>query len=263
MSILHALATLLLGTPLAVWGAILCVLVLADAIGNREFAAELGLKYPNIVNGFVICLIYAALLPLIVAAHLYTHSVIPNGLFPLPGSAHGGIALIFDLAIYFFVADFFYYWWHRAQHHFPRLWAWHAVHHSDAHVNATTYVRQHWNEVGIQALVVTIPLLILFGNTKIPLACGWAFTAWNFFIHANRDIGSGVWSRIVTTPNQHRMHHATDEAYHNTNFASHFPLWDIAFGTFAEGRKGPIETGLTAKDQHLRGIQIDMLWTRR
>jgi sterol desaturase/sphingolipid hydroxylase (fatty acid hydroxylase superfamily) len=59
------------------------------------------------------------------------------------------------------LVDLWMYWWHRINHSVPLLWRFHAVHHSDRELDATSAVRFHTGEIvfsGIARLLV-LPLL--------------------------------------------------------------------------------------------------------
>lgn len=244
-------------TPAILWGAILIVGTFIDLTINRRFGEQIGAKLRNMANGMLVCAIYALLVPLV---HMARERIIPpgqSGILPFDFPSQNSLIVILQVAAYYVIVDFFYYWWHRAQHRFRPLWLWHGVHHSDTNFNATTYVRQHWSEIVIQAFVVSLPVLFLFGDTTPPVIAVLFFTVWNFFVHADVKIGAGFWSRILTTPQQHRIHHALDAKHHNKNFAAHFPIWDLVFGTYCAAEKGvKPPTGL---EETIPGLQMRFL----
>jgi len=55
---------------------------------------------------------------------------------------------------------------------------------------------------------------------------------------------------LVTTSNQHRIHHSLDPAQRESNFACNAIVWDRVFGTY---RDGPVQaTGLGPRVPGLR-----------
>jgi hypothetical protein len=60
-------------------------------------------------------------------------------------------------------------------------------------------------------------------------------SAWGMFIHVSeRSLKNGrlgILQHLIITPAHHRVHHARDPLYIDTNFASVLPLWDWLFGT--------------------------------
>lgn len=139
-------------------------------------------------------------------------------------------ALLFIL--YLLAYDFLYYWLHRAQHRSDALWSIHKLHHSETHVNVTTTLRVHWIEEVLKALIIVLPVSLLFD--AMPQA-GWLAAIlgiWLFFVHANLRISFGPLSWLLTSPAAHRIHHSVDHPQSNRNFAVIFPVWDIVFGTY-------------------------------
>lgn len=159
--------------------------------------------------------------------------------------------------------DFFYYWTHRCQHRFAPLWRIHELHHSDPSFNVTTTLRVHWLEDLIKIVTVLTPAALLIdAPTGVPALLAWVGGAWLFFIHANARIGFGPLNGVLVTPAVHRVHHSSEMAHRDRNFAAYFSLWDRLFGTYcapvagqwpAVGTDGaPPATALAA---HLRPLR--------
>jgi hypothetical protein len=73
---------------------------------------------------------------------------------------------------------------------------------------------------------------------------------WGSMIHIGENLIEdgrlGFLNRIVLTPSHHRVHHARNPLYMDTNFCNLLPIWDKVFGTFQnEDRKIPIEYGIS------------------
>ena len=73
---------------------------------------------------------------------------------------------------------------------------------------------------------------------------------WGAFIHIGenlvQDARFGFLNRIILTPSHHRVHHAKNPLYMDTNFCNLLPVWDKVFGTYQdEDRSIPIEYGIT------------------
>lgn len=135
--------------------------------------------------------------------------------------------------------DLLYYAYHRAQHHFPFLWAIHELHHADEELNATSSYRTYWLEMPVQAILVLTPTLVLFGglgprHATIVLACTLFFL---IFSHANLRLALGPLGGWVIGPQVHRLHHSRLPAHRDCNFAQYFPVIDRLFGTFVEPGK--------------------------
>jgi sterol desaturase/sphingolipid hydroxylase (fatty acid hydroxylase superfamily) len=137
------------------------------------------------------------------------------------------------------VIDFLYYWTHRAQHRFALLWRLHELHHSDPSFNVTTTLRVHWLEELMKLVTVLLPAALLVdAPAGVPTLLVWAGAMWLFFIHANARIGFGPLDRVLVSPAVHRVHHSTEPAHHDRNFAAYFSFWDVLFGTYHAPPRG-------------------------
>jgi sterol desaturase/sphingolipid hydroxylase (fatty acid hydroxylase superfamily) len=82
--------------------------------------------------------------------------LLPLVTFATPFSLIDGKTLPFVVAfvMYLLAADLGEYLFHRAQHAIPWLWRLHALHHSDADMNATTTERHFWGDQFIKAVTI-------------------------------------------------------------------------------------------------------------
>jgi len=127
--------------------------------------------------------------------------------------------------------DFAQYWLHRAFHS-PRLWAYHAIHHSASDVNWTTTFRTHpVNYLVSTALLTMLARIVGFADMAILIAAPIFFFsgAWT---HANLDWTFGPFRYVIASPVFHRWHHSAEAERREANYAPLFPVWDLAFGTF-------------------------------
>lgn len=153
--------------------------------------------------------------------------------------------------VWLFARDFFYYWFHRLQHSSKWLWAQHALHHSDEHVNATTTVRHHWLEMPLTAIFVYVPLSILFEPPVLTYGLVAAAVSWlGLTNHMNIRIGFGRFGWLISSPQNHRIHHSTRPEHLDKNFAAYFPIWDVLFGTYYKpARTEYPSTGLSSGER--------------
>ena len=73
---------------------------------------------------------------------------------------------------------------------------------------------------------------------------------WGAFIHVGenliKDGRLGFLNNIILTPSHHRVHHARNPLYMDTNFCNLLNIWDKVFGTFQHEQKHiKIEYGIT------------------
>ena len=162
--------------------------------------------------------------------------------------------------------DFIYYWKHRAAHLIRWFWSAHVVHHSSEHYNLSTALRQPWNNHFTGHVLLSTPLVIIGFH---PILIGFVASLnllYQFWIHTEAIDKCPKWfEAIFNTPSHHRVHHATNPRYLDSNFAGILIVWDKIFGTFVpelEGEKinygvvKPIETYNPVKIAFVEMINI-------
>ncbi len=154
---------------------------------------------------------------------------------PQPQGIFGyAIAALF----YFLVTDFFYYWFHRWQHKTSFLWEQHKLHHSEQSLNVTSTWRVHWLEEPLIIIFLALPMGLLFQFNGLQLGLlSFAHILWLQFIHMNLKIELGWFSKIMTGPQYHRIHHSFQTKHLDKNFAAFFPIFDLLFGTYYHPRR--------------------------
>lgn len=146
-----------------------------------------------------------------------------------------------------FLTDFTFYWFHRASHRVRWLWCTHVTHHSSERMNFSTAMRQNATNIFNGGWLLYVWLAFAGFN---PIWIGVCFAlslVYQFFIHTTL-VGKlhPAIEFIFNTPNHHRVHHASNPGYIDTNYAGVFIIWDRLFGTFAEERADqPIRYGIT------------------
>jgi sterol desaturase/sphingolipid hydroxylase (fatty acid hydroxylase superfamily) len=139
------------------------------------------------------------------------------------------------------VLDFSFYVAHVAMHAIPALWRFHAVHHSDPAVDVTTTIRQHPGE-GVIRYAFTAAFAIAIGAGPVAFAAYRLAVAISGLLeHANVRVPSwldGVLSLVFTWPTLHKVHHARDPRYTDTNYGNLVSWWDRLFSTFTPARYG-------------------------
>ncbi len=142
------------------------------------------------------------------------------------------LPLWLQAAAVFIISDFLLYFLHRYFHHSPRLWPFHAIHHSPEEVDWLSTFRFHpvntWLSFALtDALVMAIGfspasvgVLALFNMLYSPL------------VHANLNWTFGGFKYLFASPVFHRWHHTSQAEGMDKNFAPTFPIIDVMFGTF-------------------------------
>jgi sterol desaturase/sphingolipid hydroxylase (fatty acid hydroxylase superfamily) len=131
--------------------------------------------------------------------------------------------------------DCWQYWWHRLNHRVPLFWRFHAVHHADAELDASSGVRFHTGEIVLSFLArllvlpligLTIPQLLLYEALALPII---------LFHHSNVRLPAAVdrslrW--LIVTPWMHYVHHSRWQPETDSNYSSFLSVWDRIFGSF-------------------------------
>ena len=140
--------------------------------------------------------------------------------------------------------------WHYGAHKVRLLWCLHSPHHAPQNLNMTV-AWVHFFAEGYYTALVQAPLLMLLGVEPGMLVVIMAFeVTWGTFIHAGeRSFRTGRFGParfFIITPSYHRVHHAKNPLYMDTNFCSLLPFWDWIFGTLQPLRdEVKIEYGIT------------------
>lgn len=143
------------------------------------------------------------------------------------------------------------YWiWHYLGHRVRLFWCLHAPHHAPATMNLTV-AWVHFFAEGYYTAAVQVPILMLLGVSPGMAAIILVIDGtWGTFIHCGEDAfknGRFGWmEKLFITPSHHRVHHARNPLYMDTNFCVLLPFWDWLFGTLQNERKEvQIEYGIT------------------
>ena len=150
------------------------------------------------------------------------------------------------VALCFVLDDLAYYWWHRAAHRVRWLWASHVSHHSSQHYNLSTALRQPWTSAFTPALLFKVPLLLIGFPLPMILFVGSANLVYQFWIHTEAiDRLPRAFEWLFNTPSHHRVHHATNPRYLDSNYGGVFIVWDRLFASFvAEEKADPPRYGI-------------------
>jgi len=130
--------------------------------------------------------------------------------------------------------DYTLYVWHVLTHRVPFLWRFHAVHHVDLDLDASTALRFHFGEMIISVAWRSAQVLII-GISPL------SFAAWQMFLfpsilfhHSNVRLPVDLerkLNRFVVTPRMHGIHHSIVRRETDSNWSSGLTIWDWLHGT--------------------------------
>ena len=130
--------------------------------------------------------------------------------------------------------DYTLYVWHVLTHRVPVLWRFHAVHHIDLDLDASTAVRFHFGELTLstpwrlaQVVVIgTSPLALSIWQTGLLMSI--------LFHHSNLELPLAIERRlgcVFVTPRMHGIHHSQVHSETDSNWSSGLTVWDWLHGT--------------------------------
>lgn len=129
------------------------------------------------------------------------------------------------------VVDLVSYWTHRAFHHVPWLWKFHAIHHSSRQLDWLAGSRLHIVDVVVMRLVGFAPIFVA-GFAPSAVYAYLAFISFHaVYIHANVNHRWPGLRHLLATPEFHHWHHSAEDEGIDKNFAVLLPLLDRLFGT--------------------------------
>lgn len=135
----------------------------------------------------------------------------------------------------FLALDYSIYLWHVVNHRAPGLWRFHAVHHVDRELDASTGVRFHFGEMSLTAALRAVQILGIGVDRRTLALWQRLLTLSVVFHHSNLRLPIGFERRLslfIVTPRMHGVHHSERKDESDRNFASLLSIWDILHGTW-------------------------------
>ncbi|GJL95041.1 MAG: sterol desaturase [Hyphococcus sp.] len=145
------------------------------------------------------------------------------------------VGLWVQILVSVFVLDSLTYIEHRFLHKYYILWRAHRAHHGDTQIDATTSLRFHPFETLLRS-AFGIPFIFMLGVPPEAVLVYFAVNVlMNTWSHANITLPGSVdrvISKVIITPNMHRLHHSALPEHLDKNFGTIFAMWDQLFGTY-------------------------------
>jgi sterol desaturase/sphingolipid hydroxylase (fatty acid hydroxylase superfamily) len=149
------------------------------------------------------------------------------------------------LLLLFLGVEFCYYWYHRAGHEVRWFWASHVVHHTPTRFNLTAAYRLGWTAGLTGTALFFLPLMLLGFHPVAVFATLGINLLYQFWLHTESVPALGWFDRVFNSPSNHRVHHATNLRYLDSNYGGILIIFDRMFGTYsAETADEPCRYGL-------------------
>ncbi len=150
----------------------------------------------------------------------------------------------------YIVWEFAHFIYHFLAHKVRILWCLHSTHHAPEAMNLSVTYAHFFLEAPYADIIRTTICILLGVNPAMLFVIMFVDGTWGGFIHIGENIARdgrfGFLNKIVLTPSHHRVHHAKNPNYMDTNFCNLLNIWDKVFGTYQpEDITVPIEYGIT------------------
>ncbi len=140
--------------------------------------------------------------------------------------------------------------YHYLGHKVRIFWCLHSTHHAPEEMNLSVTHAHFFLEAPYADVIRTTICILLGVQPEVLFAVMFIDGTYGAFIHIGenlvKDARFGFLNKIMLTPSHHRVHHARNPLYMDTNFCNLLNIWDRIFGTYQEEQKSiQIEYGIT------------------
>ena len=152
----------------------------------------------------------------------------------------------------YIVWEFSHFIYHYLAHKVRLFWCLHSTHHAPESMNLSVSYAHFFLEAPYADVIRTSICILAGVNPPLLFLIMFIDGTWGTFIHVGenimKDARMGILNRIILTPSHHRVHHARNPLYMDTNFCNLLNIWDKLFGTLQhEQPELPIQYGITRK----------------
>ncbi|MEQ8217704.1 MAG: sterol desaturase family protein [Arenibacter sp.] len=155
---------------------------------------------------------------------------------------------IYGYIVWEFGHFLYHYWGHKVR----LFWCLHSTHHAPEQMNLSVSHAHFFLEAPYADAIRTTVCILLGVEPIMLFLIMFIDGTYGAFIHIGenlmKDGRMGFLNKIILTPSHHRVHHARNPLYMDTNFCNLLNIWDKVFGTYQEEQHDiQIEYGITRK----------------
>tara|TARA_R110002020_G_scaffold475796_1_gene712460 strand:+ start:121267 stop:122322 length:1056 start_codon:yes stop_codon:yes gene_type:complete len=155
---------------------------------------------------------------------------------------------IYGYIVWEFGHFLYHYWGHKVR----LFWCLHSTHHAPEQMNLSVTHAHFFLEAPYADAIRTTVCILLGVEPILLFLIMFIDGTYGAFIHVGenlmKDGRMGFLNKIILTPSHHRVHHARNPLYMDTNFCNLLNIWDKVFGTYQEEQHDiQIEYGITRK----------------
>lgn len=150
----------------------------------------------------------------------------------------------------YIVWEFAHFIYHFLAHKVRIFWCLHSTHHAPESMNLSVTFAHFFLEAPYADVIRTTICILLGVNPPMLFVIMFIDGTWGAFIHVGenliKDARFGFLGKLILTPSFHRVHHARNPVYMDTNYCNLLNIWDRVFKTYQpEDPTIPIEYGIT------------------
>ncbi|MBU2907249.1 sterol desaturase family protein [Arenibacter algicola] len=155
---------------------------------------------------------------------------------------------IYGYIVWEFGHFLYHYWGHKVR----LFWCLHSTHHAPEQMNLSVTHAHFFLEAPYADAIRTTVCILLGVEPILLFLIMFIDGTYGAFIHVGenmmKDGRMGFLNKIILTPSHHRVHHARNPLYMDTNFCNLLNIWDKVFGTYQDEQHDiEIEYGITRK----------------
>jgi len=155
---------------------------------------------------------------------------------------------IYGYIVWEFGHFLYHYWGHKVR----IFWCLHSTHHAPEQMNLSVTHAHFFLEAPYADAIRTTVCILLGVEPVLLFLIMFIDGTYGAFIHVGenmmKDGRMGFLNKIILTPSHHRVHHAKNPLYMDTNFCNLLNIWDKVFGTYQDEQHNiDIEYGITRK----------------
>ncbi len=161
-------------------------------------------------------------------------------------TSHTWYWFIYAYIVWEFGHFLYHYWAHKVR----LFWCLHSTHHAPENMNLSVTHAHFFLEAPYADTIRTTVCILLGVQPELLFIIMFIDGTYGAFIHVGENLMKdgrlGFLNKIMLTPSHHRVHHARNPLYMDTNFCNLLNIWDKVFGTFQNEEKAiKIEYGIT------------------
>lgn len=128
--------------------------------------------------------------------------------------------------------------YHYLGHKVRLFWCLHSTHHAPEDMNLSVTYAHFFLEAPYADIIRTTVCLLLGVEPAMLFLIMFIDGTYGAFIHVGenfiKDARFGILNKLMLTPSHHRVHHAKNPLYLDTNFCNFLNIWDRIFHTYQE-----------------------------